>query len=178
MELTNKTARRRFISRLIRWTILLAFVSSQPLRPSCGRSDEFQCEEAAQHLKNCCSGRVVVNCQYMHNVETASTGCQTSKTTTTTREVDFNPELSACLLSRSCDEILDSGVCSVPFWMLPSQCTTGIGKCVTEKNPFDSSVSHTTCDEYVTCSSPPQRGLCTSHRPKEACDAMEKLSCP
>lgn len=173
--------RRRFMAYLLRCMPLLALLAFQPLRPSCGRADEFQCEESAKYLSNCCGKPVSLYCQYRHDVSTQtikSGGCDADsvRTTTTTVEVDVNPQISACLLGRTCDEIRASGACSVNPWLLSSQCTTRTGACHTYTY-IDGYRGSTSCDEYVTCGAPPQSGLCTDYRPKDACDALEKLSC-
>jgi hypothetical protein len=182
MIFSHTEVRQQTMARLLRWMPLLAMLAFQPLRPSCGRADEFQCEEVAQYLLGCCGKLVVINCQYQHEVTTATigaSGCETksTRTSSTTVEVDIKPQVSACLLGRSCEDILASGICSVSSWVLPSQCTKRTGTCHTYSSHPIENFPVPTCDEFVTCGSPPQAGLCTDYRPKAACDALEKLSC-
>lgn len=180
MTFSMSKNRQQMLNRLLP---LLAMLLFSPLRPSCGQADEFQCEEASQYIYNCCGKYSSVNCINKKEITTtsiASDGCDSkaTRTQTTIIQVDMNISLSACILGRTCEEIVASGACSVSSWQLPSSCTTKQGACQTYDTGVFEHRTTTSCDEIVTCSAPSQSRPCTSaSRPQVACDALQKLSC-
>jgi hypothetical protein len=166
------------VSSVLRWALVFVVLAVRPLGPACGRADEFQCEEAAQHLSNCCGASLPLHCTYEREVNVDSTGCGVSRTTvstTTTIEVDLQPAVAACLLGRSCEEIRSSGACTASGWLLPAKCSTKTGTCLSD--PSTGMISTTDCTQTIECNSPTQTGICASYRQNEACDALRKLTC-
>jgi hypothetical protein len=63
------------------------------------REDELECEEAVAHLQDCCPGFADATLQCVH-----------SDYCTHTEPALFIDE-STCILARSCDEVIQSGIC-------------------------------------------------------------------
>ncbi len=78
------------------------------------RADVIDCEEALARLTNCCPGfdpkRVQCTYYYDHSHDEGCTGSVSDSTTRETPALDI--EESKCVLSRSCDELVEGGVCT------------------------------------------------------------------
>lgn len=67
------------------------------------REDQFECEQAVSHLKGCCPGSfdpTRVSCEYAE-------GCGGGST-----YPSLGVDDSKCIEDKSCDQILESGLCS------------------------------------------------------------------
>jgi hypothetical protein len=76
--------------------IALLFACGQALR-----QDELDCEEAVSYLTRCCPGFAGVGVQCIYDE-----GCDTGQ------EPEIAEDTSACIRSRSCAELVSSGVCA------------------------------------------------------------------
>ena len=74
------------------------------------REDVIVCEEAVARLAKCCPGfegaRVLCNYYYRHD---SGGGCGTSSTDSV--HPALSPPESACVLDKSCEALVESGVC-------------------------------------------------------------------
>jgi hypothetical protein len=80
--------------------VLLALVVLMAVPPTqCLREDEVDCEEAVQHMKNCCPtfSPTAVQCYY--------------NDTCGVTYPDLTPAESRCILDASCRELAESDIC-------------------------------------------------------------------
>lgn len=65
------------------------------------REDEIECEEAASHLADCCPG-----------FQPSTLACRYHEGSCGTTFPDLTATEGACIRSRSCDDLVSSGVCA------------------------------------------------------------------
>src|SRR5262249_3541736 len=93
----DRNARRALRRRWVRF--LGVFAMCLPAT-QCLRNDEVDCEEAVQHMIQCCPGfnPNAIQCEYYN-------GCDLSYPDLTTRE-------SSCILDTSCTGLRNNGICA------------------------------------------------------------------
>jgi hypothetical protein len=79
--------------RVLRVSLLLGVIA---LTAGSIDPDEFECEEAVEHLKECCGETPVIHC---------GEGCE---------KVDLDRHTAQCLRNSTCDEIRAADVCADP----------------------------------------------------------------
>lgn len=97
---TNRLCRSRpDILRWLSFSALLIFLNTQR---SCIRSDEFECEEAAQHIADCCGSKTQLKCIYEHG-----SGGDCGHTILP----DLDEDTSRCMRALPCAAVKAAGAC-------------------------------------------------------------------
>lgn len=179
MPLNNESMGRRSFPRFLRWALLFVLMAVRPLGPFCGRVDDLDCELAAQHLTDCCHLTSPLRCTYRADTQSNSQpeGCHT-RTTINTNHIadDLLPDVALCVRNTSCEDLVRAGACSIAAWLLPADCDTTNE---TTTNNCGIEFEHYQCDTVTTtiCNTRPQFGACSTYRPQDACDALQRISC-
>ncbi len=100
-----------------RWSIGFTVAVLLGVALGCGiREDEYSCEDAVSHLKECCPGffEENVSCTY-----TAAQGCGDM-----TVYPDFSVSESNCIRSQSCAALVGNHVCDRALKLTPTGGTT------------------------------------------------------
>lgn len=149
----------------------LLWLCAYPGPTGCGRSVEYECEEAANQLENCCQASTTVRCLYNDKADKLAEGCNKTPTYRQT-ETDLQPDVALCIRQKSCEELRAVGACSIKSWYLPEKCSTGSECTCTD--------IQSRCCEWTTitrCSTPLQSGACIFYRPADACTVLALLNC-
>lgn len=151
----------------------LLWLCIEPGPTGCGTSDEFECEEAAKHLENCCQKSTLLRCRYVDHTDVETHGCNKTVTHHHT-DIDFQLKVSLCVRNASCDDLRIAGACDTGYWYEGEICTTPDTECTDYDGLSESCGGFTTT---VSCTTPKQSGSCSSYRPLQACTALSRLSC-
>ena len=150
----------------------LLWLCVHPSPAGCGNSAEYECEEAATHLENCCQSSTSLHCDYVDSSDTTTNGCSTFKKIRHI-DIDLQPYSARCVRHTSCDDLRAAGACGIRSWYQLETCSE-TREC-TAAGGLGS-----TCGHYIVttiCSTPDQSGPCTSYRPPDACAVLARLSC-
>lgn len=154
--------------------LLLLCIRSQAL--GCGQPTEFECEELAQHLIDCCGHAVGLKCEVVYEKRvsySAGPGCGAGNSIDI-RSVapDVSGDAALCLRRASCEALQQAGACRISSWLGPIQCSS---KTASDSAPFPYSGSST---YWVTeCSTPRQTGRCETYRPVPTCQVFSSVDC-
>jgi hypothetical protein len=117
------------IRRGITFAMCAAVVGSLASRDATGdthdhddfRRDVILCEDAAQHLSNCCAGFQLdkLSCAFGFD---QTTGCQTTTTTSTIPNLTIDE--SRCILAEDCNTLAHTNVCERAQSIPPQVSTT------------------------------------------------------
>lgn len=150
----------------------LLWLCVHPSPAGCGNSDEFECEEAATHVENCCQYSTSLRCDYVDSSETTSDGCTTYKKYRHI-DIDLQPYSSRCVRQASCDDLRAAGACGLRSWYQQETCSES--RQCTGGGGLSSS-----CGSWLVtsvCKTPSQSGPCISYRPPDACEVLARLAC-
>ena len=88
--------------RIVRPALLACLIALGPALCGDLRADEFLCEEAHAHLKECCPGftTVATFCDYVDGCDDGST------------YPALTPDESNCIRAASCDTLVANGICA------------------------------------------------------------------
>ena len=113
-----------------------------------GTEDEFLCSEASMKINNCCSHSVSIDCnEGSHkDYKKDELGCNYGTPKIVVYRTTLSHESSRCIIDKSCNEIRDSGICTLSSLVVTKQCP-GPGQTI-------SPIEQAECQAFTTLSCP------------------------